>query len=148
MPIITVFPLERRIILRERAACSYHTTSAYLSKSISQWPLAALASLVFSLPVYWLIGLRPSFGHYIIFLVITQCLVLAAQSLGMLIGSSVPNVQMAQVFGPLVVVCFVIFGGNFANQESITPVLRWIQWYVLLWCYDIWWKWLLKNFFY
>ncbi|KNC98891.1 uncharacterized protein SPPG_05858 [Spizellomyces punctatus DAOM BR117] len=128
MPIITVFPLERRIILRERAAGSYRVSAAYLAKSLSQWPLAICASLLFSLPVYWLIGLQPNVGRWILFIVITQCLVFAAQSLGMLIGSSVPNVQMAQVFGPLVVVLFVIFGGNFANQDSITPVLRWIQW--------------------
>ncbi|KAI9104127.1 P-loop containing nucleoside triphosphate hydrolase protein [Phlyctochytrium arcticum] len=128
MPIITVFPLERRIILRERAAGSYRVSAAYFAKAVSQWPLAILGSLVFSAPVYWLIGLHPTASSYILFLVITQCLVFAAQSLGLLIGSSVPNVQMAQVFGPLVVIIFVIFGGNFANQATITPVLRWIQW--------------------
>ncbi|KAJ3046553.1 hypothetical protein HK097_000762, partial [Rhizophlyctis rosea] len=128
MPIITVFPLERRIILRERAARSYRTSSIFLAKAISQWPLAAIASLVLTAAVYWLIGLNPNIARYILFMVISQCLVLAAQSLGLLIGSAVPSVQIAQVFGPLIVVIFVIFGGNFANQSSITPVLRWIQW--------------------
>ncbi|KAJ3023038.1 hypothetical protein HKX48_004520 [Thoreauomyces humboldtii] len=132
MPIITVWPLERRIILRERASGSYRTSAVYLAKAVSQWPLAALSSLLFSIPVYWLIGLHPTFVRWLLFQVITQCLVLAAQSLGMLIGSSVPNVQMAQVFGPLVVVMFVVFGGNFANQDSITVVLRWIQWLSLI----------------
>ncbi|KAJ3038431.1 ATP-binding cassette sub- G member 2 [Rhizophlyctis rosea] len=128
MPIITVFPLERRIILRERAAKSYRTSTVFLAKSISQWPLAAISSLGFTLAVYYLVGLNHLWTRYILFVVISQCLVLAAQSLGLLIGSAVPSVQIAQVFGPLIVVIFVVFGGNFANSSSITPVLRWIQW--------------------
>ncbi|KAI8821334.1 ABC-2 type transporter-domain-containing protein [Fimicolochytrium jonesii] len=128
MPIITVWPLERRIILRERASGTYRTTSVYLAKAVSQMPTAFVFSLVFAIPVYWIVGLHANGIRYVLFLVITECLVFAAQSLGMLIGSSVPNVQMAQIFGPLVVVTFVVFGGNFANQDSITPVLRWIQW--------------------
>ncbi|KAI8917028.1 ABC-2 type transporter-domain-containing protein [Powellomyces hirtus] len=132
MPIITVFPLERRIIVRERASGSYRTSAAYLAKAVSQFPLACITSFVFAAPVYWLIGLNPSFIRWLLFQIITQCLVFAAQGLGMLIGSSVPNVQMAQVFGPLIVVMFIIFGGNFANQDSIPAVLRWIQWLSLI----------------
>ncbi|KAJ3173030.1 Hydroxyacid-oxoacid transhydrogenase, mitochondrial [Geranomyces variabilis] len=132
MPIITVFPLERRIILRERASGSYRTSAAYLAKAISLWPLACLSSLLFSVCVYWLVGLQPTFVKWLLFQVITQSLVFAAQALGMLIGSSVPNVQMAQIVGPLIVVTFVIFGGNFTAGNSITVVLRWIQWISLI----------------
>ncbi|KAI9007134.1 P-loop containing nucleoside triphosphate hydrolase protein [Gaertneriomyces semiglobifer] len=127
-PIITVFPLERRMILRERAAGMYRVSTAYAAKAISQWPTAAIASACFSIPVYWLIGLNHSFARFLYYFADTQVVVFASQSLGMIIGAAAPNVQMAQVFGPLVVVVFVIFGGNFGNISSVTPILRWIQW--------------------
>ncbi|KAJ3179549.1 ATP-binding cassette sub- G member 2 [Gaertneriomyces sp. JEL0708] len=127
-PIITVFPLERRMILRERAAGMYRISTAYAAKAISQWPTAAIASACFSIPVYWLIGLNHSFARFLYYFADTQVVVFASQSLGMIIGAAAPSVQMAQVFGPLVVVVFVIFGGNFGNISSVTPILRWIQW--------------------
>lgn len=35
---------------------------------------------------------------------------------------------MAQLIAPLVLVVFMVYGGNFANAEIIPDVLAWIQW--------------------
>lgn len=54
-------------------------------------------------------------------------LVFAAQGLGLFIGASVPNIRLAQIIGPLIILLFFIYGGNLANSGTIPWELRWIQ---------------------
>jgi ABC-type multidrug transport system permease subunit len=60
MPQINVFPAEREIMKRERAAGSYRASSAFLAKFLSSRPLSLLGSVVLSAPIYWMVGLQVS----------------------------------------------------------------------------------------
>ena len=46
-------------------------------------------------------------------------LLLVAGSLFMCIGAFSPNVQIAQIFSPLITVLFMLFGGFYVNVVSI-----------------------------
>ncbi|KAJ3412648.1 hypothetical protein HDV05_000398 [Chytridiales sp. JEL 0842] len=116
------------IIRRERSAGTYSASAAYLAKFISSIPLTLIGSLLLALPVYWMMGLQRDAGRYLTFLVIVLVHSFTAMALGIMIGSGVRNVRVGQVIGPLVVVLFLIFGGQVLNLDSVPVVFRWIQW--------------------
>lgn len=131
MPKILVFPDQRRLIKRERSAGSYRPSSAYLAKIVSSLPLLILGNLILFIPVYWVV-LGSNASKFFTFLVIGLVHVFTANAMGFLIGSFVPTAQVGQIITPLIILVFMLFSGLLINIDSITVVLRWIQWISLI----------------
>lgn len=127
-PILNIFPLEKKIISRERAAGSYRSFSVFVAKALSLLPTLFIINTIYATALYWMVGLKSNAGAFFSFLVYIWALILVALSLGLVIGSFSKNQQMAQILGPTVVIIFVIFGGNFVNPSSIPGYLVWIFW--------------------
>ncbi|KAJ3110994.1 ATP-binding cassette sub- G member 2 [Phlyctochytrium bullatum] len=132
MPTLAVLPLERPIIKRERAAGTYAASAAYMAKFVATIPLTIVGALILGVPIYWMIGLQASADRYLTFLIIIVVQSFTAMALGLMIGSGVKSVRIGQIIGPLVIVLFLIFGGNFLNLDSVPIVFRWIQWVSLI----------------
>ncbi|RKO90319.1 P-loop containing nucleoside triphosphate hydrolase protein [Blyttiomyces helicus] len=101
MPTIGIFPIERQIIKRERAAGTYRSISVFAAKVVSTLPLTFLGALLLAIPVYWMIGLQADAGKYGTFIVIVLVHSFVANALGLMIGSAVPNPTVGQILGPL-----------------------------------------------
>ncbi|KAI8908416.1 hypothetical protein EDD86DRAFT_17287 [Gorgonomyces haynaldii] len=127
-PVINVFPLQREIFKRERAAGSYRPSSAYLAKVVAATPFPLFSCLLIALPIYWMIGLQNNALKYLTFIGIMLLQTFTANCLGLAIGASVPNVTVGQIAAPLIVIIFFLFGGLFVNLEKVPVVFRWIQW--------------------
>jgi len=127
MPTIGVFPIQRTIIKRERSAGTYRASSAYLAKAVSTFPLVIAEALLLTIPTYWMVGFQNVASKYLLFIFLVCIHSLTANSLGLVIGSIVPNPTVGQIFGPLIIVLFLLFGGQLVNLESLPVVLRWIQ---------------------
>ena len=127
MPTINVFPDQKIIIKRERAAGTYRSISGFLSKFISTLPLVYAGALILSFPVYWMIGLQNDVAKYFIFILIILVQSHTANALGVAIGSWVRSARVGQIIAPLIIVVFLIFGGQFVNLENAPPSLKWIQ---------------------
>lgn len=138
MPLISIFALDRAIILRERYSATYRTSSAFLAKFISLIPLRLALTTLFAFMVYYISGLRTDgFDKFLVFWCLLIAHTLCAIALGIAIGASVPSVQAGQVIGPLIIVVFLLFGGNLANASSVTWILRWLQYTSLVfYCYQ------------
>jgi ABC-2 type transporter len=54
--------------------------------------------------------------------------VIVSNALGFVIGSIAPNQELGQLITPLIIIVFMLFSGLLINLDSITVVLRWIQW--------------------
>ena len=133
MPLIPIFALDRAVIRRERYAATYRVSAFYLAEFISLLPLRLVLSTVFSFIVYYITGLRTdSFTYFLVFLLLVLLVTLTAICLGIAIGAAVPSVEIGQIVGPLMIVVFLIFGGNLANADSVTWILRWIQYTSLI----------------
>ncbi|KAJ3101117.1 ATP-binding cassette sub- G member 2 [Phlyctochytrium planicorne] len=132
MPTLAVLPLERPIIKRERSAGTYAASAAYMAKFVSTIPLTIAGALILGVPIYWMIGLQSAAEKYLIFLVAVCVQSFTAMSLGLMIGSGIKNVRVGQIVGPLIIVLFLIFGGNFLNLDSVPVVFKWIQWVSLI----------------
>lgn len=127
MPTISVFPLQRQIIKHERASGSYRSSAAYMARYLSSLPLLFAGTLLFALPVYWILGLQNDVAKYLTFIAIMLTFSFVAQSMGFMIGASVPNVTLGQILGPLIIVFFLLFGGQLVNLDTLWVGFRWIR---------------------
>lgn len=127
MPSINVFTDQKLIIKRERAAGTYRSFSAFFAKFLSTLPLTYAGSLLLSIPIYWMVGLQADVYKYLTFIVIVLVQSHTANALGLMIGSFVPSARVGRIIAPLVVVIFLIFGGQFLNLDNVPVSLRWIQ---------------------
>lgn len=133
MPLIAIFALDRAIIKRERYSGTYRTSAFYFAEVVSLLPVRLALSTIFSFIVYYITGLRTdSFSNFLVFLLLILMVTVTAVSLGVAIGASVPSVEIGQIIGPLLIVVFLIFGGNLANANAVTWILRWIQYTSLI----------------
>ncbi|KAJ3332639.1 ATP-binding cassette sub- G member 2 [Kappamyces sp. JEL0680] len=115
----------KRIIRRERASGSYRSSSAYVAKMLSSLPLMLLGNAIIAIPTYWAVGLAPTAGQFFTYIAIIVIHSICAANLGLAISAAVPNPQ-------LIIIVFMLFSGLLINLETITVVLRWIQWVSLI----------------
>jgi ABC-type multidrug transport system permease subunit len=128
LPSINVFPEQKRLIKRERAAGSYRSTSAFLAKWISNLPTMLLTNIIMAVIVYWTVGLRGTVNQFFVFIAIVVAHGFCANSFGLLIGSAVPNATVGQLVAPMIIIIFMLFGGLLLNLDNVPVFLRWIQW--------------------
>jgi ABC-type multidrug transport system ATPase subunit/ABC-type multidrug transport system permease subunit len=124
---LSTFSMERGIVNRERASKSYHVLSYYIAKFICDIPLRVGQGLLFGAILYWIVGLNPSASAFFIFCCIVICEGLAAQGLGVAISAAVPEEKIALAIAPMITVILMLFGGFYANVQTIPAVLRWIR---------------------
>ncbi|KAJ3100135.1 ATP-binding cassette sub- G member 2 [Phlyctochytrium planicorne] len=128
MPILGVFPLERLIMLRERATRSYRVSSFYLSKVLTETVPNTIFTLLGSIPLYYMMGLRTDSSIYFFrFLLIQWVEAMVCLAVGFLIGAAVPVIQLAQVIGPLVGTLFLLYGGCLINNGDLPAVFKLFQ---------------------
>ena len=125
--LLSVFAVDRAILLRERSGATYRVLPSYAAKFISLLPLSMLFLTIFATPLYFITGLTMPFDRFLVFILMLSALRYAAIGLGLCVASISPTVQISEIIGPLVIVIFLIFGGNLANSNTITWILRWIQ---------------------
>ena len=125
--LLSVFAIDRAILLRERAGATYRVFPSYAAKFISLMPQMMLFLIIFATPLYFIAGLTMPFTRFLVFLLMLSALRFASVSMGLCIASISPTVQISEIIGPLIIVIFLIFGGNLANSNEITWILRWIQ---------------------
>ncbi|KAI8994417.1 ABC-2 type transporter-domain-containing protein [Gaertneriomyces semiglobifer] len=127
MPVVVLFPSQRPIVKRERAAGSYSASAAYISRLLSSIPLLYISLILLCVPGYWMIGFQANANNFFIYLLTVAVLTFTSLCLGACIGSAAPNFRMAALIVPLLTVLFVLFCGQMVNLDTVTPALRWIQ---------------------
>ncbi len=87
---IPSFLEERAVMLRESKNRLYGPLAFTLANTISTVPLMFVCSLLFSVLVYWSIGLHPGAGYFFRFLAFLYLGVLAAEFQALLIAAAIP----------------------------------------------------------
>jgi len=105
----------------------YSVVNYYLGKFLSALPLDIFFPIVFSLMMYWMVGLHSSAASFFLFLLAVFSLVMCATSLGLLLGCMLPNAEVAVSIAPIAIIPFMLFGGFFAKLNNIGDWLSWIQ---------------------
>ncbi|CAM9242392.1 unnamed protein product, partial [Phaeothamnion confervicola] len=84
---INSFPGERMLALRERAAGTYFASAYFCAKVLSETLTQLILPVIFSVIVYFLVGLRPSTSHFFIFVTFMSLCSLAATSLALMVSA-------------------------------------------------------------
>merc|ERR1712151_570703 len=75
---------------------------------------------------YVLVGFNPTWECFGVFLCTLVAFAAVAGSLFMLIGLLAPNIAVAQIISPLVIVLFMLFGGFYVNVDNIPVYYEWL----------------------
>ena len=124
---VNAFPVEKRIVDRERTAGAYAVLPYYAAKWIAEFPFVALGPILFSCIVYWMIGFVNEASRFLTFVGIIVAINVVAVSWGMFMSAAAKSVQQAQAFAPLIVIVFLLFGGFYANTDNIPNAIAWIS---------------------
>ncbi|TPX56692.1 hypothetical protein PhCBS80983_g04354 [Powellomyces hirtus] len=127
MPILTVVPLEKIIMMRERAAGSYRVSAFFVAKMLAVLLPALFFSFVATIPLYWMIGLQADFTKFLIWIGVNALLTACGVALALAVSCAVPTVQLAQATGPLLVVVFMLYGGQIINVGTLGWYFRWLH---------------------
>ena len=125
--VLTSFPMERSIVLRERRSGTFQTLPYYLAKCTAELPLQILYPLIFANIVYWLIGYQTTFYKYAHFVLICELGSLTAISVGFFLSAASPTISLAMVCTPLIMEVFRLFGAFFSTPVKLPGWLIWIQ---------------------
>uniref|UniRef100_A0A6B2L0A8 ABC transporter domain-containing protein n=1 Tax=Arcella intermedia TaxID=1963864 RepID=A0A6B2L0A8_9EUKA len=137
-PLLSLFLEERELFKRERAGGLYNALPYYLAKLLTELPILLFYPIFFSSIAYWMIGFRPEADKFFMFCLSIIVMNFTTSSLFVLVGSIVPNIQLANVFAPLVLVLFMIFGGFFLNADNIPSYYVWLKYLSFFkWTYEV-----------
>ncbi|KAL7711478.1 ABC transporter [Entamoeba marina] len=125
MDFMIAFVLERPLMRRETNKNLYSTTSYFISTVLHVSIILAFNELLSSAIMYPMLGLRGGFIHFLVFLCALTLTAFVSQALFYLIGSISPNVLIAQIIAPLILIVFMVFSGFFILKDDIPPYWIW-----------------------
>jgi len=119
-----VIPRQLVIVNRDRANRLYSVFPFYVSSVLVTIPVEIVPTLVNICIVYFMSNLG---GDFLIFLAVIMLENFCGISVGMVLSACVKNVTMAPQLAPAVVILFLIFNGNFVNEESVPVYFAWLK---------------------
>lgn len=117
------FPLERSIIFKERSSGAYRLSAYFMAKTTSEAPARLTLPAVYMLVSYWMSGVNNDFGIFIASTLCCLLSVLAGESIGLLLGAAVLDVEKGMVVMTVSALGLMAVGGFFVRQVPF-----WILW--------------------
>eukprot|EP01012_Entosiphon_sulcatum_P063488 TRINITY_DN90_c0_g2_i1.p1 TRINITY_DN90_c0_g2~~TRINITY_DN90_c0_g2_i1.p1 ORF type:complete len:610 (-),score=93.72 TRINITY_DN90_c0_g2_i1:132-1961(-) len=127
LQVINSFPAERQLVLRERAAGTYNVSAYFLAKATVESLMQILCPVIFSITVYFLVGLRPGAGHFFLFMFFMVLCSTAATSGALMISCLCRTTGMAVVVLPLGLEVCRLFGGYFLSPANLPHYYAWLD---------------------
>jgi ABC-type multidrug transport system ATPase subunit/ABC-type multidrug transport system permease subunit len=121
------FPNEQRVITRERQARMYRVSPYYIAKLVAELLLKFWSPLLYGTIIYWMAGLNPGFDHFVFFCFVLELMNLVGTALGLFISALAPNVTVAGILAPLIIVLFMLGGGFYQNLDKLPVFISWLQ---------------------
>ena len=108
--VVFTFASESRLVLRERIAGAYRVSSYYITYLLVELPRVAVWSLLHSVVIYWLAGLRPSAHAFLVFYAIHILVELNAEAITLLFTAATRSEKIASAVAPIPLVISILFG--------------------------------------
>ncbi|ETL82703.1 hypothetical protein L917_17179, partial [Phytophthora nicotianae] len=122
---VPTFYEARDIFYKQRSANFYRSASFAIANSLALIPQAIGESIVFGSLVYWMAGLVPHAGHFIIFLIIMMLMNLVYAAWFFCLTAICPSFNIAKPMSTFTIVIFNLFGG-FVMAKNVMP--DWLIW--------------------
>ena len=116
---LPIFVNERPILLRETSSGVYRLSSHLIASTLVFLPYMLVVALVYSVCVYFLVGLCATFQAFGYFLLVIWVLVLMANSFVLFLSSLAPNYIAGTSLMTVSLAGFFLFSGYFISKDSI-----------------------------
>ncbi|XP_068651267.1 ABC transporter G family member 10-like [Aristolochia californica] len=118
---LPVFLQERRILMRETSRGACRVSSYVISNALVFLPFLLMVALLYTTPVYWLVGLRRDLDGFLYFSLVVLMVVLTANSFVACFSALVPNFIMGNSLIAGFMGSFFLFSGYFISSKDIPP---------------------------
>ncbi|KAF2291958.1 hypothetical protein GH714_042300 [Hevea brasiliensis] len=119
---LPIYLQERRVLMKEASRGAYRISSYMIANTIIFLPFLFAVALLFSVPVYWLVGLNPSFSAFTFFTFVVWIIVLMASSLVLFLSAISPDFISGNSLICTVLGAFFLFSGYFIPKDSIPNI--------------------------
>ncbi|XP_057539117.1 ABC transporter G family member 23 [Amaranthus tricolor] len=126
---LPIYLQERKVIMKESSRKAYKISSYMIANTLVFLPFLLIIALLFSIPIYWIVGLNPSIQAFSIFVFIVWLIISMASSLVMFLSSISSDFIAGNSLICTVLGAFFLFSGYFIPKESIPKY--WIFMYYL-----------------
>ncbi|KAJ4896952.1 ABC transporter G family member 5 [Raphanus sativus] len=116
---LPIFLQEREILMKETSSGSYRVSSYAVANGLVYLPFLLILAILFSIPVYWLVGLNPSFMAFLHFLLLIWLILYTANSVVVCFSALVPNFIVGNSVISGVMGSFFLFSGYFISKNEI-----------------------------
>merc|ERR1712013_360215 len=124
-----VFQKERALLRRERSKKMYRVLSFFLANTMSDMTNNVFLPSIYGLATYFICGFRlSSFYHVVYFYIAFYLSMSTAQSMGLLLSISIPNIQIAMKVAPCITLFLMIMGGFYIPFSNMHVGIRWARW--------------------
>ncbi|XP_076931807.1 ABC transporter G family member 10-like [Bidens hawaiensis] len=116
---LPIFLQERRILMRETSRGAYRVSSYVISNTLIFLPFLLIIGVLYTIPVYWLVGLRENIESFFYFGLVVWMVILMSNSFTACFSALVPNFIMGTSVISGLMGCFFLFSGYFIAKDSI-----------------------------
>uniref|UniRef100_A0A8C7YGY6 Broad substrate specificity ATP-binding cassette transporter ABCG2 n=1 Tax=Oryzias sinensis TaxID=183150 RepID=A0A8C7YGY6_9TELE len=124
-----LFISERKLFVHEYISGYYRVSVYFLSKILSDITMRTVTSLIFSLIVYFMIGLKSTVAAFLIFTLTVTLVAYTATAMTMAISADQSVVALANILMTISFVFMMIFSGLLVNLPSIMDWLAWLKYF-------------------
>lgn len=133
---LPIYLQERRVLMKEASRGAYKISSYMIANTIVFMPFLFVVSILFAIPLYWIVGLNPSIAAFTFFTFVVWLIVLMASSLVLFLSAISPDFISGNSLICTVLGAFFLFSGYFIPKESI-PKYWLFMYYVSLYRYPL-----------
>ena len=119
------FPLERNIMLRERAAGAYRVSSYFVAKTIGDMIFQIFAPILYTCIVYYNIGFQSEASKFFIFMGFMILASMAATSISNMISCICVSIELSTIILAAVYEISRLYGGWFISPKLLFQYPNW-----------------------
>ncbi|KAI3739011.1 hypothetical protein L2E82_29355 [Cichorium intybus] len=116
---LPVFLQEREILMKETSCGTYRVSSYAIANGLVYLPFLLILAVLFATPLYWLVGLNPSFFAFSRFLLLIWLILYTANSVVVCFSALVPNFIVGNSVISGVMGSFFLFSGYFVSKQGM-----------------------------
>ncbi|KAI0332261.1 pleiotropic drug resistance ABC transporter [Cubamyces sp. BRFM 1775] len=119
---------QRPIVHRQSRAAMYHPFVEGLALTLVDVPITAVTMIVFSILIYFLVGLEQSAKQFFIFLLFVFIMTITMKAWFRALAAAFKSAAPAQAIAGLTTLVLVLYTGYSIPQPYMIGALRWITW--------------------
>ncbi|KAH9927376.1 pleiotropic drug resistance ABC transporter [Amylocystis lapponica] len=117
---------QRAIVLRHSKAAMYHPFVEALAMTLVDAPMTLITIVVFSIVLYFVVGLQASAGQFFTFLLFVYTMTITMKGFFRMVAAAFNDPAPAQTIAGIAVLILVLYTGYSLPQPYMIGALRWI----------------------